>query len=265
MTEVFLQAVGLYAPGLIGWEDSLAVLRGDSPYEPQPLPRYRPALLPSNERRRATDSVRLAFGACEDAIRQREADARDLAAVFASSGGDYRILDQICCALLRQPVQISPTQFHNSVHNAPAGYWSIASECRAPSVSLATFDFGVGMGLLEAVSLASADGRDVLLVLFDPEVCPPLREQRAVTQSFAAALWLSPTPAGNSMAHLEVSLDASGGGPAADCPAPLRDLQAANPAARVLPLLVALARGESCEAAFALACGSDVRVQMSVG
>ena len=89
--KVFVDAIGLAAPGLNGWQESLPVLRGEQTYEAHELERYKPEQLPANERRRATDLVRMAFRVCEDLLRQRPIDIRRCAAVFASSGGDYPI------------------------------------------------------------------------------------------------------------------------------------------------------------------------------
>jgi len=45
-----------------------------------------------------------------------------LPSVFASSGGDGHNCHEICQALSLEERLISPTRFHNSVHNAAAGY-----------------------------------------------------------------------------------------------------------------------------------------------
>ena len=68
MIRCALQSVGIAAPGLSGWAASLPVLRGQSPHVISAEPPYAPALLPPNERRRATATVRQAFRAAEDAI-----------------------------------------------------------------------------------------------------------------------------------------------------------------------------------------------------
>ncbi len=47
-------------------------------------------------------------------------------AVFACSGGDTDVINRLCSALMLPGCPVSPQQFVNSVHNAPAGYWSIA-------------------------------------------------------------------------------------------------------------------------------------------
>ena len=68
MSPVFVDAVGLSAPGLPSWTEGSATLRGEHSYLYAPLPPHTPATLPLNERRRATPSIRLAFQAAEDAM-----------------------------------------------------------------------------------------------------------------------------------------------------------------------------------------------------
>ena len=47
---------------------------------------------------------------------------------------------------------ISPTRFHNSVHNAAAGYWGIATGATAAANALCAYDASFGAGLLEALT-----------------------------------------------------------------------------------------------------------------
>ena len=64
--QAYVESIGLHAPGLEGWSSSCDILRGEREYLAAELTRYKPQLLPANERRRATTSVRIAFGACEE-------------------------------------------------------------------------------------------------------------------------------------------------------------------------------------------------------
>ena len=60
-------------------------------------------------------------------------DARQLPSVFASAHADLAVVDALCDTLADDPLLLSPTRFHHSVHNAASGYWAIASGCTAPS------------------------------------------------------------------------------------------------------------------------------------
>ncbi len=241
MTRVFVESVGLFAPGLESWAAGREVLSGRSRYCLEPLSKYRPEGLPPNERRRATEVVRLAFGACEDAIGQRIEQAAALASVFAASGGDFKVNDQLCRVLASKQRMVSPTQFHNSVHNAAAGYWSISTHSKAPSVSLSAFDYSVAAGLLEAAALVAVEGWQTLLVLYDNSVGWPMQGKRDVGQPFSAALWLTPQRSAESLARIDIALVPTGCRETVSANLELEALRCTNPAARAIPLLELLA------------------------
>lgn len=237
--------IGLAGPGLRDWRQGAAMLRGEQAYEPQPWERYKPERLPANERRRATSLVRLAFQACEQAVTDWSGEASALASVFASSGGDMDISTRLCAMLAQGDGSISPTQFHNSVHNAAAGYWSIATAARGPSCSLSGHDATAAAGLVEALSLVVHEAQPVLLAVYDIPTPPPLHAKRPISEPLAWALVLLPAAMNAQGSLLRAELDAQVL-PAADQPAfdgKLGDLQAAHPAGRGLPLLQVLARG----------------------
>ncbi len=240
MKPLFVEALGLAANGLPDWASGTAVLRGEAPYAYADLPAHAPALLPANERRRATATVRLAFQAAEDAIAGSRFAAHQLATVFSSSEADTPVMHRICSALATPQRLVSPTDFHNSVHNAAAGYWSIAAECRAPSISLSAWDSGFAAGLLEAAALAEVDGHDVLLVAYDIPAPEPLHEKRPLSCAFGIAMVLTTTPGLGHRIDLQL-LDTKDSESRMQDPA-LEALRVGNPAARALPLLQLLAQ-----------------------
>jgi Beta-ketoacyl synthase, N-terminal domain len=136
MMRVFVEGVGLLGPGLNGWQASRPLLAGDAPFVYMPTVVTASDLLPAAERRRTGLPVKLALAAGQEAFVQSGRDAALTASVFTSSAGDGENLHQICATLASPEREISPTRFHNSVHNAPAGYWSIATHSRQASTSL---------------------------------------------------------------------------------------------------------------------------------
>lgn len=234
-----VESVGLAAPGLPDWPRSVAALAGEAPYQSQPLEAYSPMLLPPNERRRATQVVRLAFRSSEDALARSSIPASALATVFASSEGDTDVVHRINVALAQSARSLSPTDFHNSVHNAPAGYWSIAVGSKQPSTSLAAFDGSFAAALTEAAALALGDGLDVLATTYDMAMPPVLAPKRPVPEPFASALVLTARRTGHSLASLTLAETQEPETTMAD-PA-LEALRRCNPSARALPLLRLLA------------------------
>jgi hypothetical protein len=109
------------------------VLAGATEYRAAPTVLAPPVLLPPAERRRASRLVKAALGVGLEAINHAGADAAALATVFTSSSGDGHNCHALCETLASDDRQVSPTRFHNSVHNAAAGYWGIATGAMAPS------------------------------------------------------------------------------------------------------------------------------------
>jgi hypothetical protein len=245
MKPVFIESVGVAAPGLAGWPQARAVLRGEQAYVAQELETYQPNLLPPNERRRATPAVRLAFRVAEEAVTTSAIPAQDLAGVFATAEADTSILHRICSALAEETRAVSPTDFHNSVHNAAAGYWSIAANAKLPSVTLAAYDATFAAGLIEACGLVRGDGDPVLLVAYDLRPPELLFETRPLASSAGIAFVLSAERSERTLARLEVV--AGGNEETTMADAPIESQRLGNPACRALPLLRLLALGQSGE------------------
>ena len=240
--DVIIEGIGVWAPALPGWQASQDVLTGKA--EPQAAVSARPAatLLAPAERRRAPDSVLFALEVAQQAAQMAARDGSTLRGVFASDHGDLAINDYLCATLTQAPEQLSPTRFHNSVHNAPAGYWAIATGCMASTTALSAGDYTFAAGLLEAALLARSEDASVLFVACDLPACGPLADVVSCRTPFAVALVLSPRR-DRGGAALRVAVRAP---PAALAPEPalLQAVHRDNPMARSLPLLVALARGE---------------------
>ena len=152
-----VESVAVWAPTLPGGMIARAAFRGESKPVDPPAKRPAPEILPAAERRRAPDSVAIALQVASDAVRDAGRDPAQLPAIFTSAHGDLSVNDYMCSTLATAPKAISPTRFHNSVHNAAAGYWTIATGCRAASSAVSAFDASFGAGLLEAVTQCAAD------------------------------------------------------------------------------------------------------------
>lgn len=243
MISIFVESIGLVAPGLSGWPQARAILRGETPYVWQDVELTAPAILPPAERRRSIASARLALSAAHEAVQQRPTDTpRQLACVFASSDGDSQVITSIMEGLAQEVPDVSPTRFANSVHNAPAGYWSIATGIRQGSTCLSAFDESFAAGLLEAAAQVADEGLDNLLTASDVHFQQPLFSLRPIAIDCAAALLLTRERSGHSLAQLQIALTEQR--PADSMPAWLPEAFGSCPAARALPLLAALAAPE---------------------
>jgi len=206
------------------------VLSGAAAFEPSAVPRPAISLLPPAERRRCAPSVAWALAVAQEAVASAGLDAGALSVVFVSSDGDGDIVHRLCTALATPAAAVSPTDFHNSVHNAATGYWSIGAHSQAASTALCAYDGSFAAGLLEAACQIAIEKRPVLLMAVDLPYPPPLAPHRPVLHGLAVALVLEPGTG------LEISLEGS-----EPTPPPIGVFQG-NASAACLPLLAALAR-----------------------
>jgi hypothetical protein len=237
-----IDGVAILGPGLDGWQQSRRVLSGAIPYHSEPTMIPPATSLPAAERRRTGRVVNLALAVGFEAIAATDTDPTKLRTVFASSGADSSNCHEICQTLASADRQLSPTRFHNSVHNVTAGYWSIATRDMAASTVICAYDASFAAGLIEALTQVVTARADVLLIAYDMEYPKPLREKRPITDSFAVALLFRPTPSALTLASIVGSL---GSEPVEQLGLPeLERLRRDVPAARSLPLLASMTAGE---------------------
>lgn len=184
--------IGAWAPGAPDWQHLRGILRGEAAPADDAPARPVGAVLPAAERRRAPDGVRLAADVAAQATAMAGVDPASLPCVFASTHGEIGITDYVCETLARAPLELSPTRFHNSVLNAPAGYWTIATGCTAASSATSAHHRSFAAGLLEAAVFACAEGKPVLFASCDVASSGPLVEMTRTTLAFGVALVLAP-------------------------------------------------------------------------
>ena len=237
-----IRGIGLLGPGLDDWASGAPLLAGLAPYTSRATVLPTPSALPAAERRRTGGVVRLALAIGFEAVAHSGMNAAELPTVFSSSGGDGNNCHEICQSLASEDRQISPTRFHNSVHNAASGYWSIAAGATPAANVLCAFDASFGAGLLEALTQVAVEGTPVLLVAYDVGYPEPLRTVRPIPDAFGVAMVLAPRGSERVPSMTAALTDA----PAQRMSeAQLESMRMAIPAARSLPLLEKLARREA--------------------
>lgn len=244
----WIDGIGLIAPGLPDWPSAAAVLCGAQPWRSEPSVLPAAALLPPAERRRASRVIRLALALGQQAAAQAGADLAQLATVFAASGADGHNCHALCEQLAGADRQISPTRFHNSVHNAAAGYWGIATRSMAPCQVICAYDGSLGAGLMDALAQVALDDRSVLLVCYDSEYPEPLHAKRPLPDAAGMAWLLAPRRSGASLAQISVTPGGQGA-PTRMQEGALEALRAQFPSLRALPALDALARRSTADVA----------------
>ncbi len=237
--QAYIEGIGVLGPGLADWPSAASILSSAAPYLAAPTALPAPQALPPAERRRTGAVVKLALAIGFEATRHAAVEPSTLATVFSSSGGDGLNCHELCLVLAGSDRQISPTRFHNSVHNVAAGYWSIAASATAAANVLCAFDASFGAGLLEALTQVAVEHTPVLLLAYDTQYPEPLRAKRPIPDAFGVALVLAPH-ARTPLAHVTATLTDGGADHMSD--PILEKLRASIPAARSLPLLSRLAQ-----------------------
>lgn len=251
--ELCVRGVGLLGPGLSDWITGAAALRAPAGWQRAATVVPAPGRLPANERRRAGTVVKAALAVADQAVAMADADPAQLATVFSSSTGDPANCHALCEALAApDPAArvVSPTRFTNSVHNAPAGYWHIATHSMRASTSLAVYDASFGAALLEAAVWCQVKDEEVLLVACDVPYPEPLHALRPIADTMAVALVIAPGAGGRSGSRrapwtLRVRVLPEAAAATACTDAALEALRVEIPAARALPLLCAMATGRA--------------------
>lgn len=250
---VDLVGIGAWGPAFNNWSELQALFAnpaiGDELQWATQVP--KPEIIPANERRRAPLPVRAAVEVSWQALQQAGLASSDVACVFGSGLGDTEITDYMCRVLTTAEKQLSPTKFHNSVHNAAAGYWTISTGCMKSANSIAAYQNTAGLALLEAIIQCEQHQEPVLVTLFDTAAHDTYRQIFPCEHSFAAALLLVPAGSANApIAQFQIGDETATQSVALELPhEKLDNLYRDNPAAKVLGLLQQLAAkmpGQSC-------------------
>ncbi len=241
--------------GLGAWGDycdswgGLAELLKSNEVVPEKVAGPKPQIIPANERRRAPLPVRLAVESSWQASQMAKVDPKELSCVFVSGFGDTQLTDYMCKVLAGDSKELSPTKFHNSVHNAAAGYWTISTGCEKAANSVAGFENSVSVTLLEGMIQCVEENKPILLTFFDAPVSQVLTDIMGPGDSFACSIVIVPESFASQSDYtkkITATLElANCEWPALNvCSDVIKASYTNNPSARVIPLLELLV-GES--------------------
>lgn len=187
-----LLSIGCWGPGFNNWSELSDIFINKNAKLTATL-NPKPEVIPATERRRAPLPVKLAIESSWQAVQLSKLDVRTLPCIFASSYGDTEINDYMCRTLNTDTKLVSPTKFHNSVHNAAAGYWTISTNCTQAANSTAADEYSFSMSLLEGALQASSNQSPILLTFFDSPVCDVLHPLFNNEHAFSASIVIAPS------------------------------------------------------------------------
>jgi len=233
-----VMGVGLWMPGFPDVAAWASGRRTDGANEPN-------AAAQAKLRRRASLLVNMVADVAAQASAQSGVPLSRARVVVGSAFGELATMIEMLDEREGDGV-LSPLRFQNSVHNAAAGQLSIAHKNRASATSLAAGNDTAAIVLLEAMTLLALGGDEVLAVVAD-EPLPQSIRPGASAPAVAAALLLGAgsgvgPDARPALAVLEGLRQAEA---PSDTPAAEPPLEIDGPASAILPLVAALARGQS--------------------
>lgn len=228
--------VGAWGPRFRNWQDLQDLMVGKE-LEDDGAKGPKPEVIPANERRRAPLPVRLAVEASSQACDMAGLDASDLASVFVSGLGDTQLTDYMCKVLAGENKALSPTKFHNSVHNAAAGYWTISTNCMQAANSVAGFNESVSLTLMEALVQSNAEQRPLLLTFYDAPSSPVLLALLENEHPFAVSIIIAPLSQGAALPLTATVSEQQVSWPSMELSGELGECYQHNPCAKILPVL----------------------------
>ena len=188
--------IGAWGPGFRNWPELSAMLNAPEVDSEEVLQTTekgpKPGVIPANERRRAPLPVRLAVETSWQAVQDAQLEPADLPCVFVSGIGDTQLTDYMCRVVAGDNKALSPTKFHNSVHNAAAGYWTISTGCMQAANSVAGFQESVPLTLVEALIQCQAKQKPILITFYDAPSSAVLRELLENQFSFSVSIVIAP-------------------------------------------------------------------------
>lgn len=204
--NLWLRGVGFWSLGYPSFDAYVAAGLPESLDPPPGSEAGKPSaeLLHPRLRRRTSLLTRMIVTALQEAAQQGGAAPDQTRYVVVSSWGEIETTVELLGQLAVPGGPISPTAFHNSVHNTATGYLSIASGNHWPSTALAAGARALEVGLLEVAAGLVASGpsdrpsdaerpRDAVLVIAEERLPQPF-ERPDADPSFALALHFAATP-----------------------------------------------------------------------
>lgn len=159
------------------------------------------SLLHARLRRRTSFLTRMAVATFAEARAKAGSDGSQIPVVFGSVYGEIETTYELLRQLGEGPgAALSPTKFHNSVHNTAPGYLSIACQNREINTAITAGWSTLAMGMVEVAALLQthAEISEVALIVAEEAMPADLVQAGASYDSLAATFVVARAPAGDS-------------------------------------------------------------------
>jgi len=204
--KIYATGIGLWCEIAHNWQQFKNIYSGqDIALAPD---RIDLSEMPPAERRRCPKTGKVAFEAAMQACLMAKVAPSTVASVFTSIMADGEVTDAICSSLASEEKLLSPTKFHNSVQNAPAGYWAISHENHLPCNFVGGHLNSWAVALLDAAAQCASQQRDILLVCYDIQNSSPLNDICNIEEDFACAILLTSSQDNGNAIELDLDIQA---------------------------------------------------------
>ncbi|WP_372365837.1 beta-ketoacyl synthase chain length factor [Candidatus Uabimicrobium sp. HlEnr_7] len=123
--------------------------------------------IPSRLRRRMSFLTQMIVLCASRCLQNVTYDSKNLAIILATGWGELETTEKLLLSIVENnegPVFLSPTQFHNSVHNTAAGYLGIALKVQGPTLTISQENQSLETAL-EAATLLISSGQTALALV----------------------------------------------------------------------------------------------------
>mgnify|MGYP006422220425 CR=1 FL=1 len=240
----YIEAVAVATPGIPDWDAAKTQLQHHGEIDTSDKTIPKAACLSSREKRRASDTVNLSLHLAQTSCDLSDIDPKDCRSVFLSSDGDADIFHELASNLAESEPAISPTLFHQSLHNSASGYWHIATGSQMPSTALSIAEHTFSAGLLSSLIEVQATQIPSLVAAYDLPSPKPMDAKNPTKIWFGVSFILTPLKTAKSLAKLTVEICEDHPITVINSDA-LKTLAIQNTIARCLPLLDRLASSTS--------------------
>ncbi len=179
--DLSITGVAFWAPG---YDDARALGEADPAIKAP-----KAELLPARLRRRCSLLTRMSAEVVARASAQAGIDPSAATVILASVYGEILTTGQLLSMMSDDPGSpLSPTRFHNSVHNTPIGYLSIATKNHTGSTAISAGASTVAMAMLEAATTVAAGEGPAVIVLVEESLPAGLALSGGTYDGLAVAL-----------------------------------------------------------------------------
>ncbi len=203
MLPCSIVSTSIALPGISGIESFIDLLR-HTPLEFSTDTVDLPAsdLLPIRLKRRMSRLIQMTVSTTFQA-RQSCAGSADAPLVYGSANGEINTIGSVLNEIFQEPPLVSPSAFHNSVHNSAPGYWSILTRLHHASTTISAGETTFGCALLQAAAMLSDRDPFVQLTVGDEKIQVPQWADPGHTNiDFCGSMVLSRHTSGDALAHI---------------------------------------------------------------